>query len=135
MHQDNINFNGDMCDVADVCGSDIATKLIQHYPCTHFYVPHNAKNPSLNIFTEEEALKLVEFYAGDTIYISAKSDHNASKRDDVKKLTAEGRTAQQIAVVLKMSQGRVYQIKRALKDEGIPCPKGQRQDDNQLSLF
>jgi len=109
--QKNKEFMGNMIDVAEVCGEDIALKLLKNFPSTHFYIPHEP-NKDLECFTPEEAQTLIRYYAGDTIYITSSNNHNRSRGAEVMALVDQGKPTREIALQLGMSQSRVCQLKR-----------------------
>lgn len=127
-----IKWRGNMKDVAETCGDDVARALLAALPGIYLYVPRAMTEEGL-ITRLDPAIadRLISAFGGDRIYVSDPRKFKGSKRAAVKAMREAGLTVQQIALELTITERRVYQILDAL---GRPA-RGKAKDPNQRDLF
>lgn len=122
-------WTGDMADVAERCGDDVAAELAAKLHGIVVHVPTEMGTDSvLRLIDPAIAARLMERFAGDIIYVSRR--RTVSREAAVKALFEAGVTPKRIALKLGISQRRVQQLK---KRSG--ARKGRQVDPRQTDLF
>lgn len=141
MHNQTNKFYGDMADVAEYCGEDVASHLVEYLPQISLKLPKTYRkgcHKFLDRLEENIAQKLVEHFGGEQIYVTIYPPQE-SQRKHVFEMRNEGFSIAEIAVQLNISQIRVSQIIRDLKDGKPIDGKAGRPaigyDKRQLDLF
>ena len=128
-------FTGDMADVAEICGADVAEAVLETLPGLNVYIPlKRQENGLIAKLDEAIAERLIQHFGGDRIYVSDPSKPVASKRAQVKDMAEAGLTVQEIALELGITERRVYQLRQLIGLEGV-APKQKRNDPRQIDLF
>lgn len=105
-------WTGDMADVAEQCGDDVAAELAARVPGIMIHVPAAMSEKSvLQLIEPAIAERLIDRFAGDTLYISRRRPR--SRKAAVKALYEAGVSPRQIALQLGISQRRVQQLKKS----------------------
>ena len=122
-------WTGDMADVAERCGDDVAAELAAKIPGIVVHVPAEMGEESvLRLVDPEIAARLMAAFAGDILYVSKR--RTVSREAAVKALYEAGVSPKRIALKLGISQRRVQQLRvRA------GARRGRAVDSRQVDLF
>ena len=120
-------YTGDMADVEELCGREVADQVSETLSGIYLYVPTKPKDESpWDKLDEEVAATLCREFGGSLIYVS-KARTPPPDPVEAKRLLAEGLSV--IDVALKM--GASDRWVRKVRDRSIPAPS----DPRQLPLF
>ncbi len=125
-------WKGDMADVAEICGDDVAQELCDKLPGIKLYVPQkiNRKTP-LNHIDIQIANRLMAQFGGDALNIPSNRKTFHETFDAVEALVEKGLTTQEIALRLGITQSYVFKVRR-----NAGAPKiASKVDPRQLPLF
>ena len=134
-------FYGDMVDVAEYCGDDVAAALVEYLPQMSLKLPkiYRGEHKLLGRLDRDIADRLIAHFGGEKIYVTIHPPQE-SQRIYVKEMREEGMSIAEIAVQLDISEVRVSQIIKDLKD-GKPLngkagrPALTFRDPRQLDFF
>ena len=122
-------WTGDMRDVAERCGEDVAAELSAKLPGVVVHVPAEMSEETLLRFLDPAlAARLIAAFAGDMLYVSKR--RTVSREAAVKALYEAGMSPKRIALKLGISQRRVQQLRVR-----SGARKGRAVDPRQSDLF
>ena len=120
-------YTGDMADVEEFCGRDVADQVSDVLSGLNLYVPLEPREGTpVDKLDEEVAAALCAQFGGSLIYIS-KPRPPKVPTSEVNRLLGQGLTVQQVALKLRVSDRWV----RELRDRSIAGPS----DPRQLTFF
>lgn len=126
------DWRGDMADVADICGEDVARELCEKLPGIQLYVPKSPKEESrVNRLEKAAAERLIMHFGGDTLRVPSSRRSSRETFEAVEALIDKGLTTQEIALRLGITQAYVFKVRR---QAGAPRI-AHRPDPRQLPLF
>lgn len=122
------DFIGDMRDVADTLGINIAQHMVDVLPGIEIKIPLRwSKDSALSMLNRKIADIVIACYPGDVIYVST-GRNSENRRPNAIRLRGEGKTNREIAIQLKVSE---RQIRHLLNTE----PRLKKPDPRQIELF
>ena len=106
-------WSGNMAEVAEVCGDDVARELCEKLPGTSFYIPKKFRHRgSLRSLDKDTARVLVRHFGGDYIYIPSQRKNSHDTFKAIETLVDQGLTTSQIATKLGISQSYIFRLRR-----------------------
>jgi hypothetical protein len=126
------NWSGDMADVADICGNDVARELCEQLPGIRLYVPAelSESNPLTRIDLAI-AERLIAMLPGSELYIPSRRKSSQETLAAIEALLDRGLSTQDIALELDITQAYIFKLRR---EKGVP-KIAHRPDPRQLPLF
>lgn len=125
-------WRGDMADVADICGEEVAAELCAKLPGILLYVPKKYRDKGKIAYLNPRlAESLVAHFGGDTIYIPSKRKTYQDTFQEIEALVDKGLTTAEIALKLGVTQGYVFKVR---KKAGAPLIAN-KPDPRQISFF
>jgi len=123
------DFTGDMADVADICGTDIAQALVNSLPGIEVKIPKTWSQHNVLARLERAiADVLIENFPGDVFYIPT-GKGSTETRQQARTLRLEGKTNTEIALQLGITERHV----RGLLNSELPAPR--KVDSRQIDMF
>ncbi len=125
-------WSGDMADVAEICGENVAQELCDKLPGILLYVPKSPREQGpICKLDGAIAERLITQFGGDKIYIPSKRKTFMDTFEIIEELVDEGLTTQEIALKLGVTQTYVFKVRRK-----AGAPKiSSKPDPRQLPLF
>lgn len=125
-------WTGDMADVADICGEDVAAMLVERLPGVYLYIPKKFKETGpINELPLSIAERLIKTLGGDEVYIPQKRITLEERIEAIERLLDKGLTVKEVALKIGLTETRIRQIRAKA---GVPKMKD-RPDPRQLDLF
>lgn len=126
------DWRGDMADVAEMCGEDVARELCSKLPGIQLYVPSSlTQKTPLNRIEKDIAEQLIAQFCGDTLSVPSQRNSSSDTFAAVEALVDKGLTTQEIALKLGITQAYVFQVRRKAGAPRI----ANKVDPRQLPLF
>ena len=123
------DFTGDMADVADICGIEIAQALVEQLPGIEIKVPKVwSKNSVLARLERAIADVLIDTFPGDIFYVPT-GKGSSETRIKARTLRLEGKSNTEIALQLGITERHV----RGLLNSELPAPR--KVDPRQIDMF
>ena len=106
-------WRGDMAEVAEACGDDVARELCEKLPGIRLYVPHDftMRNP-IKYIDPSIARRLMAKFGGASITIPKRRRSWKDAYAAVETLLDQGMNTQQIALLLGVTQHYIFQLRR-----------------------
>lgn len=127
-------FRGDMADVAETCGEDVAEELVAKLPGIVFYVPKRIredKDGLINRLDPALAERLVATFGGGKLYVGKGRPTYQDTFEAIEELVDEGLTVPRIALKLGVTEAWIYRCRRKAGAPRI----ADKSDPRQSSLF
>lgn len=106
-------WSGDMADVAEICGDEVARELCEKLPGIWLYIPKKwTANTALHHIDRQMAERLMAAFGGGKIETPGKRRSADDTFRAVEELVDRGLTTQQIALQLDITQAYVFQLRR-----------------------
>ncbi len=127
-----IQWRGDMADVAELCGEDVAIELHRKLPGVILYVPAKIRdgNP-IKRLSQTTQQNLQSYFSGNTIVISSSRRTAKETLSIIESLLDQGHSSARIALKLGITQNYIFKLRKKASLPRIasrPVPK-------QLTLF
>lgn len=123
------NFTGDIADVADICGIEIAQALVDNLPGIEVKIPKRWSQNSVLVHLERAmADVLIENFPGDIFYVPT-GKGSTETRELARTLRLAGSTNTEIALQLGITERHV----RGLLNSELPAPR--KVDPRQIDMF
>lgn len=118
-------YRGDIADVVDLCGAEVATEMVERLGGLDIRVPAelSADHPLMRLTEPTRARFLKHFGASERLYIPRQL---GSKADLARSMKRQGRSVEEIALTLQVTMRTVYNW---LGGAGSKRPADTRQSD------